>query len=140
MIDWLEEVLRAAGSGEEQSLLPELLGQGGTVLPARDAAAPEVMMSLAGQSGDPLLLPQQGAGNEGTFPSAEKVWQGERSVINSLYRRTVEALREHRTVERSGAPVTLPEGQAVNAGLTARELDRAVRRDSRRYDGGMNIY
>lgn len=31
-------------------------------------------------------------------------------------------------------------GEALRAGLTLRELDLAVRRDSRRYDGGICIY
>lgn len=62
--------------------------------------------------------------------------------LEGLYRRAVQASR---------APVRgIPEEQAAwarrveepggAAGLTVDELDRAVKRDSRRYDGGMSIF
>ena len=77
-------------------------------------------------------LSPDGAGRSGTA----------RAGLEGLYRQTVGGLRP--------AASALP---PVQAGRTARaqepvgaapldvdELDRAVRRDSRRYDGGMNIY
>ena len=36
--------------------------------------------------------------------------------------------------------VTLPDSPQAEPGLTARQLDRAVERDARRYDGGFSLY
>ena len=66
----------------------------------------------------------------------------EQAGLKELYRQTVRGLRP-------AVPALLPEqtgktaraqepGSAVS--LAVDELDRAVRRDSRRYDGGMSIY
>ena len=66
----------------------------------------------------------------------------EQAGLKGLYRQTVRGLRP-------AAPALLPEqaGRTVltqepgsAASLAVDELDRAVRRDSRRYDGGMSIY
>ena len=66
----------------------------------------------------------------------------EQAGLKGLYRQSVQGLR-------SAAPALLPEQagrtaraqEAVSAAsLTMDELDRAVRRDSRRYDGGMSIF
>ena len=66
----------------------------------------------------------------------------EQAGLKGLYRQTVQGLRP-------AAPVLLPEqvGRTARAqepgsaaSLAVDELDRAVRRDSRRYDGGMSIY
>lgn len=62
------------------------------------------------------------------------------SALGSLYRRTAEAIQMPRRGARSADPVTTREERTIEAEITVRELDRAVRRDSRRYDGGMNIY
>ena len=66
----------------------------------------------------------------------------EQAGLKGLYRQTVQGLRP--------AAPTLPPEQAGRtaraqepgsaASLAVDELDRAVRRDSRRYDGGMSIY
>lgn len=62
--------------------------------------------------------------------------------LEALYRQTARAAQaaapalEARPVERM-VHVRETEGGAA---LTAEELDRAVRRDSRRYDGGMSIF
>ena len=66
----------------------------------------------------------------------------EQTGLKELYRQTVQGLRP-------AAPALAP-GQAGRtdrarepgsaASLAVDELDRAVRRDSRRYDGGMSIY
>lgn len=42
--------------------------------------------------------------------------------------------------ERRAFSVTLPEVPSEASGLTAEELDRAVERDARRYDGGFPLY
>lgn len=92
--------------------------------------------------------------NTGSGVLAERVWRameqmlpGEAgrggaasSALNSLYRRTAEAIQMTRRGARNADPVTVREERTPEAGITVRELDRAVRRDSRRYDGGMNIY
>lgn len=72
---------------------------------------------------------QEGTERERFLPAAEKLnglqtdeWQS----------RTEDAVS--RSVETVGEPL------AGTVQLTAEGLDRLVRRDSRRYDGGMNIY
>lgn len=67
-----------------------------------------------------------------------------RSGLEGLYRQTVQAVRP-------AAPARAPDAEQTGwaarveepghpAALTADELDRAMRRDSRRYDGGMTIF
>ncbi|MDE6260235.1 MAG: hypothetical protein K2M42_05145 [Oscillospiraceae bacterium] len=62
--------------------------------------------------------------------------------LEELYRRTAQASRpavQSLPVEQAGRTLRAEEpGRA--AALTVDELDRAVRRDSRRYDGGMSIF
>lgn len=79
------------------------------------------------------LSPEPPGGTEERPAAAE--WS-----LEGLYRKT-------RQVGQAAAPVLPAERPAVrggpaeqSAGLTVDELDRAVRRDSRRYDGGMSIY
>lgn len=62
--------------------------------------------------------------------------------LEELYRRTVQAARP-----AMASPAAPQAGQGVRLGepeaprqLTVDELDRAVRRDSRRYDGGMTLF
>lgn len=66
------------------------------------------------------------------------------SGLEGLYRQTVQAVRP---AAQAPAPGGEPSGRTLRAGepgrtaaLTVDELDRAVRRDSRRYDGGMTIF
>lgn len=42
--------------------------------------------------------------------------------------------------EHSAIEVLLPEKVQAEPGLTVEELDRAVERDARRYDGGFSLY
>ena len=62
--------------------------------------------------------------------------------LEELYHRTAQASRpaaQSLPVEQAGRTLRAEEpGRA--AALTVDELDRAVRRDSRRYDGGMSIF
>lgn len=63
--------------------------------------------------------------------------------LEELYRQTVQAARPAvPAVAPSESAVRVLEREAAGSppSLTAEELDRAVRRDSRRYDGGMTIY
>lgn len=62
--------------------------------------------------------------------------------LEGLYRRTAQAVRppaQNLPVEQAGR-TRLDEKPERAAALTVDELDWAVRRDSRRYDGGMTIY
>lgn len=62
--------------------------------------------------------------------------------LEGLYRQTVRAVRpapQALPVEQAGRTVRAEE-PGRTAALTVDELDRAVRRDSRRYDGGMTIF
>lgn len=59
--------------------------------------------------------------------------------LERLYRQTVQA--SHPVAQTLGAERTLRAAEpGRSAALTVDELDRAVRRDSRRYDGGMMIF
>lgn len=63
------------------------------------------------------------------------------SALTVLYRR----VRETVSSEKPGIPgrnstVVVREEVPAAPGLTEEGLDRSLRRDSRRYDGGMNIY
>ena len=65
-----------------------------------------------------------------------------RSGLAGLYRQTVQGLRPAAPAlpsEQAGRTVRAQEPGSA-ASLAVDELDRAVRRDSRRYDGGMSIY
>lgn len=57
-----------------------------------------------------------------------------------LYRRAGEAVRSMAVSAGQPGMTVVQEVSSASAGLSAAELDRAVRRDSRRYDGGMSIY
>ena len=153
MIDRLEEVLAGARPEEEQVLLEQLLRQ--SVMPAvqsapqgtEESAQEEIFFQAAEQSELPAPF-----GERGNAPLTELIRRAVGQVFSpygegfdtaeagSLYRSTVEALQSRPMAERHRAPWVIGEEQAANIGLSARELDRAVRRDSRRYDGGMNIY
>lgn len=91
--------------------------------------------------------PEGGVLTERVWQAMEQTLPGEArrggvasSALSSLYRRTAEAIQMTQRGERNAEPVTVREERTAEAGITVRELDRAVRRDSRRYDGGMNIY
>ena len=66
----------------------------------------------------------------------------EQAGLKGLYRQTVRGLRPAAPAlppEQAGRTVRAQEPGSA-ASLAVDELDRAVRRDSRRYDGGMSIY
>lgn len=148
MTDWLEELLALAGEREKRGEpfpLP---------LPVWAAPLARGEPASAGELG-PASGPEEGAG------AAEPAWlfqgvsetgpvggaamkTGRRvrealSGLEGLYRRAAEAALAPSAAHP--APPREPDrAEAPAAGLTAEELDRAVRRDSRRYDGGMSIY
>lgn len=66
----------------------------------------------------------------------------EQAGLKGLYRKTVQGLRPAAPAlppEQTGKTARAQEPGSA-ASLAVDELDRAVRRDSRRYDGGMSIY
>ena len=123
----------------------------------------------AQQSAAPAWRPEGAARNGGQIWQVEKfregvpAWQGEgprrtpeteehhsvpqgpeegRRGLEELYRQTAQAARPASLAAEAGqAARTARMGEAeTDRQLTVDELDRAVRRDSRRYDGGMSIF
>lgn len=87
--------------------------------------------------GDPPETPGSRTVEAGTAPAVRA-----EAGLETLYRRTAQAGRP-----APQAPAGTQAGRAARAeepgriaSLTVDELDRAVRRDSRRYDGGMSIF
>lgn len=81
-----------------------------------------------------------GAQAEGEPAAATKGGNG--TGLEWLYRQTVRAGRpapQALPIEQAGRTVRAEE-PGRTAALTVDELDRAVRRDSRRYDGGMTLF
>ena len=111
---------------------PEQLvaGPDGTALLRRPGAGDVELARTAAPSG--------GAAEDGPAASPQPAGRG----LEKLYHRAAQAARPAPQV--LSAPQT---GQGVRLGepetprqLTVDELDRAVRRDSRRYDGGLEIF
>ena len=79
----------------------------------------------------------EGAGRSGTVRDGRS-----QTGLKGLYRQTVQGLRPAAPAlppEQAGRTARAQEPGSA-ASLAVDELDRAVRRDSRRYDGGMSIY
>ena len=143
MIDWLEEVLR-----EGQSLLAEELKL--SAVPVGRPAARETGAEEPGQEDGPSVSREEASRDlsfvlgkwtedlDGTAVG-KALPGGQASGVERLYRRMAEAVAVS-PVSAAAHGVIREEQTAEAAGLTVRELDRAVRRDSRRYDGGMSIY
>lgn len=135
---------------------------------AQQSAAPAWRPEGTAGSGS-QVWPEGAARNGGQIWQVEKfregvpAWQGEgprrtpeteehhsvpqgpeegRRGLEELYRQTAQAARPASLAAEAGqAAWTARMGEAETARqLTVDELDRAVRRDSRRYDGGMSIF
>lgn len=135
---------------------------------AQQSAAPAWRPEGTAGSGS-QVWPEGSARNGGQIWQVEKfregvpAWQGEgprrtpeteehhsvpqgpeegRRGLEELYRQTAQAARPASLAAEAGqAARTARMGEAETARqLTVDELDRAVRRDSRRYDGGMSIF
>ena len=99
-----------------------------------DALAPEEAQGAA-EPGGPApsrtgLPPARPAGRAGEGASG----------LDALYRGVRRESRQDSAVQRAGVAVVRESALPEGTGLTMGRLDRAVRRDSRRYDGGMTIY
>lgn len=86
------------------------------------------------------VVKASGAQAEGGPAAAVKGGGG--TGLEGLYRQTVRASRpapQALPIEQAGRTIRAEE-PGRTAALTVDELDRAVRRDSRRYDGGMTLF
>ena len=138
----------AVGLGPEAALagLARALGGSGDVLPEMVQRVRTEHTAGAGRPDGtaPEITGWAPVGFEGakTFAELDKAVRAETdSGVEWLYRQTARA--EWQTAPAAGAvgAVRLVEtGSGPAAALTVEELDRAVRRDSRRYDGEMSIY
>lgn len=118
--------------------------------PARQESWPEILSSVRKESGEageseesPALAEQlQGAGRQVAALAALRETRGEEPTGAELYhtlQRAAQAARMGR--RRPGTfSLTLPNRAAPAPGLTLTEIDRAVQRDSRRFDGGYTLY
>lgn len=109
-----------------------------------DAMAPEWARGTAGAGrklGRDLENRPEAAG-AGSPGLARKPDRGGSAALMELYRGAAEGARAPApALAQSGTSRTVLERETGGApGLTVEELDRAVRRDSRRYDGGMTIF
>ena len=152
MIDWLELLWKAAEGGTELSLPEEtkLRPQAAPDRAEEEASAPD--MAPAGESALWQALLSAPTGGEGAALSArEAPAQGfgaerlSRSAAGAplavLYRQVRETVVPMQApVPGQGNRVVVREEVSAPAGLTEAGLDRSLRRDSRRYDGGMSIY
>ena len=98
------------------------------------------------RDGDPVWVGLERAARGGaaglTLEGVGRSTGLEQTGLKGLYRQTVRGLQPAAPAlppEQSGRTARAQESGSA-ASLAVDELDRAVRRDSRRYDGGMNIY
>ena len=159
-IRWAKGAARPAPEEEAEPEEPEL-PRGRSALDLRPARTARGIDSAAGDGGaaERRILPEapdraaadpppaeEAAGRrkaaDGAGDSLEAVRREAGSGLEELYRRTVRAVSPAvpaLPVEQAGR-VHPSEEPGRAAALAVDELDRAVRRDSRRYDGGMCIY
>lgn len=135
-----EDGLAAAEAAAEQGRDPggvaeEFWGR------AIDGQTAEQLARRTAQDGEAAAAAPPRRQGQGEGPGAERARTAAEG-LEALYRQTARAAQaaapalEARPVERL---VRVQEAEG-GAALTAEELDRAVRRDSRRYDGGMSIF
>lgn len=158
MIDWLETLWKAAEEGAEVSLPgePDLRPvKAGIRSRTEERGSADRKEEPEGELAPWQNLRFGPAQPERSVRSA--VWSGENPVgsaaIGRLYRSAAEsplAALYHRVRETvspgqsgmsgHGGTVVVREEVSAAPGLTEERLDRSLRRDSRRYDGGMSIY
>lgn len=121
--------VRASDGGALEELLRAAV-RGGESWPAAERLAPSVAEGLTPSAVESLYAGQRDGGTRGGG-----------TALSGLYRSAAAA------AERWGggaagvyAPALRAAETEYSPGLTAAELDREVRRDSRRYDGGLSIY
>ena len=152
MIDWLELLWKAAEEGTELPLPGEtnLRGRFAPNRAEEDAAVPD-MVQAGGSAPWQDFLPVPAGWEEAALSAGGTPVQGfgaerlSRSAagapLAALYRQVRETVVPvQTTVPGQGNRVVVREEASAPAGLTEEGLDRSLRRDSRRYDGGMSIY
>ncbi len=127
------EVFRDRGPGPAQAGGPERDGA--------EERAGEALRELTAAA--QAAQRQEGEGRDaGRADSLPRLRREAGSGLEELYRRTARAVSPAALalpVEQAGR-VWPAEEPGRSAALAVDELDRAVRRDSRRYDGGMSIF
>lgn len=114
-------------------LTEAVMGANGSVALRRPGAGDVEPAELGGRS-----KPSGAARADAVMDSLTSEERG----LEGLYRQTVQAGRaptQAAPVEQAGRTMRAEE-PGRTAALTVDELDRAVRRDSRRYDGGMTLF
>ncbi|HJH61836.1 MAG TPA: hypothetical protein IAC84_00975 [Firmicutes bacterium] len=125
--------LPSTGLGEEGRPAQGAPGQG-----ALDQGVPgQAVLGPGLAAAHPLLPVPAQAGWEAAAgpPSA-----GGDGGLRRLYRQVRAASWEQSVTQTAGVAVRRETAMPQQSGLTMGQLDRAMRRDSRRYDGGMSIY
>lgn len=132
-----------AGSDGKKTVL-DALGQAGLAAPVRRQNG-STLLRIPG-AGDldpaaPAVKKEDGSSGTGPDGVRNSGADGDRG-LERLYQETVRATRPAASalpVEQAGR-LAGAEDPGRTAALTVDELDRAVRRDSRRYDGGMTLF
>ena len=149
MLDWLEHILSIlTAAQQEEDELNEWLIPHPLILPLKQAAqnntAEDIPVDIPPALRPTALrdIPQQAARRNG-----EQTLSLPDTALPLLYRRTEEAVSRTAAAGLAGTSaagqarvITVQEGDSGPVGLTVQEFDRAIRRDSRRFDGGMNLY
>lgn len=115
-------------------LAAPVMGRNGTVALRKPGAGDVELPALAGPSGR--------AGTAAEMDSVMESMTSAEKGLERLYKQAVQASRpaaQSLPVEQAGRSLRADE-PGRTAALTVDELDRAVRRDSRRYDGGMTLF
>lgn len=148
------ELPEAAGRETDKTMAPKAAETDlDAVLPAEPGTAlEELERAVRAQGGEGALGRTRRGGISGERPGGKRTGEtpwGEREPDEAgpdegfawLYRHTARAAAGD-TGSAPGAARTAWEAREEDgsAALTAEEFDRAVRRDSRRYDGGLTIY
>ena len=145
MIDRLEELLRQVEEPEEGGEVLSIPHQPGRLkvdLPAETAEAEEPALSDSLSRGEEVLPHdrEEERRRSAPFLLSRLASERESSGLAALYRQ----LSRESVLSGTSRPASVAVVQEISAppaaGLTAGELDLAMRRDSRRYDGGMTIY
>ena len=145
MIDRLEELLLAVEEQEEENkalTIPHEIRQGKTLVTPYDTEDTTELDPAGTPSAGEESLPggRSGEREVGGIFLCSRLTAERASALAALYRQ-VSREPSLRGTDRPASVAVIREVSAPSApGLTAGELDLAMRRDSRRYDGGMTIY
>ena len=163
MTDWLEELLKESGEalrwalGRYPSEGQADREEAGTALAgmrqSREAEAQSGEETLSAWEAEDLPAWERAGLELAASPLLQResgetpLWDGEATPSNGLeaggsglYRRLARAVIPAQKRRASGQTAAAERQSVGTPSLTVDELDRAVRRDSRRYDGGMELY